>query len=104
MIKSVVLCESCGKAVEGPQSAKKLEESFGNDERMRLDLCIECFDKRFKITSMKRSGYGGTIYQLEERKGARFGRGSEKFSCLRCNWVAWTEEGLRAHIDQKHPS
>lgn len=100
----VEFCESCGKEIEPPQSAKTLEESFANDERKRILLCIECFEKRFKIVTKKRSGYGGTIYELEERSTPRFGLGSKTFSCLRCNWIAWTEEGLVAHTRKKHPS
>ena len=95
-------CESCGKEAEPPQSAKTLDQSYANDERARLFLCIECFDKRYKIKSKKRSGYGGTIYELEEKQPPRFGTGSKTFSCLRCNWVAWTEAGLHCHTRQKH--
>ncbi len=97
-----IFCESCGKEVEPPESAKTLEKSFANDERMQRSLCIECFSKRFKVTSRKSSGYGGTIYKLEPKPAPRFGLGSKTFSCLKCEWVAWTEEGLAAHMKQKH--
>ena len=104
MIEVPELCESCGKEIEPAKSPKDLEQSFINDERMKLGLCEECFDKRFKIKTKKRSGYGGTIYELEEKSSPRFGLGSTKMTCLKCNWVAWTEAGLAAHIRKRHPS
>ena len=96
-------CESCGNEIDPFQSAKDLEENFTNDSRSSMHLCSECFSKRFKIVTKKRSGYGGTIYELEERSAPRFGLGSQSLTCLKCNWVAWTEEGLRAHMHRAHP-
>ncbi|RDE17217.1 MAG: hypothetical protein C4K48_00365 [Candidatus Thorarchaeota archaeon] len=84
-------------------SAISLEDNFINDTRQSLHICTECFKKRFKIVTKKSSGYGGTIYELEERSTPRFGLGSQSFSCLKCNWVSWNEEGLRAHIRRCHP-
>lgn len=95
-------CESCGKEMEPPEPAKNLEDNFENEERMRLCICSECFNKRFKVVTKQRSGYGGTIYNLEEKSAPRFGLGSKKLSCLRCSWVAWTEEGLAAHMEHRH--
>jgi len=83
--------------------AKTLEDNFAGEERKKLCICEDCFKKRFKITSKKRSGYGGTIYDLSEKSAPRFGIGSRRLSCLKCNWIAWTEEGLAAHMRQKHP-
>jgi len=102
VITSADLCESCGKEMDPLRSAKDLEENFFNDTRQNMSICSECFKKRFKIITKKRSGYGGTIYELEERPPPRFGIGSQTFSCLKCNWVAWTEIGLQAHMKRKH--
>ena len=102
VIKSVEPCESCGKEIDSFQSAKNLEDNFINDARQSLYICSDCFNKRFKIKKKKRSGYGGTIYELEEQSAPRFGFGSDSFSCLKCNWVAWSEEGLLAHMRRKH--
>jgi hypothetical protein len=82
--------------------ARNLEENFINDTRQNLYICMDCFKKRFKITTKKRSGYGGTIYDLQARDPPRFGLGSQSFSCLKCAWVAWSEEGLAAHMRRKH--
>ena len=82
-------------------SAKNLEDNFANDKRKNLGICSECFKKRFKITTKKRSGYGGTIYELAERSHPRFG--VTKMTCLKCDWVAWTQEGLAAHMRKRHP-
>lgn len=98
----VVLCESCGNPVEPVGAAKTLEENFTNEQRQRLHLCISCFHKRFKVTTRRSSGYGGTIYTLEHKPPPRFGLGSKRFTCLKCDWVAWTEAGLRAHMEQRH--
>ncbi len=95
-------CESCGKEMDPIGSAKNLEENFINDARRDLHICSDCFKKRFKIVTKKRSGYGGTIYELEEKPAPRFGLGSQTFSCLKCTWVAWTEEGLAVHMRNKH--
>ncbi|MGQ4911708.1 MAG: hypothetical protein ACP6KW_06005 [Candidatus Thorarchaeota archaeon] len=95
-------CESCGKEMDPVGSAKNLEENFINDARRDLHICSDCFKKRFKIVTKKRSGYGGTIYELEEKPAPRFGLGSQTFSCLKCTWVAWTEEGLAVHMRNKH--
>jgi len=81
---------------------KTLEDNFMIDEMKKLGICEECFHKRFKVSTKKRSGYGGTIYEIEERPSPRFGLGSRKLSCLRCDWVAWTEEGLAAHTRKRH--
>ncbi|MGY5860521.1 MAG: hypothetical protein RTU63_14210 [Candidatus Thorarchaeota archaeon] len=102
VIKSAETCESCGKDIDPIQSATNLEDNFINDSRQSMHICTECFKKRFKIITKKRSGYGGTIYELEERQSPRFGTGSQSFSCLKCNWVAWTEEGLLAHNLREH--
>ena len=99
----MIHCESCGKDRGPLPSAKTLEDNFAVDEMKKLGICEDCFKKRFKISSKKRSGYGGTIYELEEKAAPRFGTGSRKLSCLKCNWVAWTEEGLAAHMRQRHP-
>ena len=102
VITSADLCESCGKEMDPLSPAKNLEENFFNDTRQSMTICSECFKRRFKIITKKRSGYGGTIYELEERPPPRFGIGSQTFSCLKCNWVAWTEVGLQAHMRSKH--
>ncbi len=102
MVNIVEYCESCGNTFEMPRLAKTLEEQFAVDEMKRLGICEDCFKKRFKITTKKRSGYGGTIYELEEKPPPRFGTGSKKLTCLKCDWVAWTEEGLAAHIRKRH--
>ena len=94
-------CESCGQEYEPIRLAKTLEENFASDEMKKLGICQDCFKKRFKISTKKRSGYGGTIYDLEERSMPRFG--ATKLSCLKCNWIAWTEEGLAAHNRKRHP-
>lgn len=82
--------------------ARNLEENFVNDTRRDLNICTECFKKRFRISTKKRSGYGGTIYELEAKDSPRFGLGSQSFSCLKCTWVAWTEEGLAVHMRNRH--
>ncbi|MBN2228488.1 MAG: hypothetical protein JW779_02770 [Candidatus Thorarchaeota archaeon] len=102
VIKSVEYCESCGKELDPIRPATNLEDNFINDTRQNLFICTECFKKRFKTVTKKRSGYGGTIYELEERPPPRFGLGSQSFSCLKCNWVAWNEEGLAAHMKRRH--
>jgi hypothetical protein len=102
VISTAEYCESCGREAEPGIPAKTLEGSFANDERKRLCLCLECFGKRYKVITKKLSGYGGTIYELDEKATPRFGMGSKKFTCLRCEWVAWTEEGLAAHSRKKH--
>ncbi|MHA1134999.1 MAG: hypothetical protein ACTSSE_00770 [Candidatus Thorarchaeota archaeon] len=96
-------CESCGKDIDPIQPATNLEDNLINDSRESMHICADCFKKRFKIITKKRSGYGGTIYELEERPQPRFGTGSQSFSCIKCNWVAWTEEGLLAHMRREHP-
>jgi hypothetical protein len=78
--------------------AKNLEENFANEKRKELGICADCFKKRFKINTKKRSGYGGSIYELEEKRV----RG-KVFSCLKCEWVALSEEGLLAHMRKRHP-
>jgi hypothetical protein len=95
-------CESCGGIMGTLPVAKTLEDSFMVDEMKKHGICEECFKKRFKIITKKRSGYGGTIYEIEERPPPRFGVGSRKLTCLKCNWVAWTEEGLAAHMKKRH--
>jgi len=82
--------------------AKNLEDNFMNDARQDMFTCSDCFKKRFKITTKKRSGYGGKIYEVEERSAPRFGFGSQSFSCLKCNWIAWSEEGLIVHMRRRH--
>jgi hypothetical protein len=96
-------CESCGKSVDPIGIAQNLEEQFINDARKAMWVCVDCFRKRFNVITKKRSGYGGTIYELEEKSAPRFGLGSSRFSCLKCAWVAWTEEGLTNHMQRKHP-
>ncbi|MFW9910012.1 MAG: hypothetical protein ACFFEF_15745 [Candidatus Thorarchaeota archaeon] len=96
------LCESCGEERGTPPPVKTLEDSFVTEEMKKQGICEDCFRKRFKIGTKKRSGYGGTIYEVEEKPAPRFGVGSRKLSCLKCSWVAWTEEGLAAHMKQKH--
>ncbi|TFG10838.1 hypothetical protein EU538_00610 [Candidatus Thorarchaeota archaeon] len=102
MIRIPERCESCGKEIAPYGPAKTLEDNFVQDEQKRLGICRECFDKRFKVETKRRSGYGGTIYELEEKSAPRFGLGSKKFTCLKCNWYAWTEEGLRVHMEKRH--
>ena len=68
--------------------ARNLEEQFINDARTGMWICVDCFRKRFKVNTKKRSGYGGTIYELGEKSAPRFGLGSSKLSCLKCEWVA----------------
>jgi len=82
--------------------AVSLADNFVNDARLSLLICTDCFRKRFKMATKRRSGYGGTIYELEDRPPPRFGFGSHPFSCLKCNWVAWSEEGLIAHMRRRH--
>ncbi len=96
------LCESCGQEIAPLKSGKTLEESYSNDEQKILGICEDCFKKRFKVTSKRSSGYGGTIYELEERAAPRFGVGSRKLTCLKCTWAAWTEEGLAVHMNRRH--
>lgn len=95
-------CESCGKELDPLVPAKTLEDNFANDCRKDMGICSECFKKRFKIKRKKRSGYGGTIYELEDKGAPRVGIGSKSFTCLKCDWVAWTEEGLAAHFKKRH--
>lgn len=97
----VEYCESCGQEYEPIRLAKTLEENFASDEMGKLGICQDCFKKRFKISKKKRSGYGGTIYNLEEKAMPRFG--AQKLSCLKCDWIAWTEIGLAAHMRKRHP-
>ena len=96
------LCESCGQEIESFKPAKTLDDSFSNDEQKRLGICEECFNRRFKVTTRRSSGYGGTIYELEEKPTPRFGIGSKKLTCLKCAWVAWTEQGLAVHVTRRH--
>lgn len=102
VITSEDYCESCGKVVGPIKPAKSLEDTFANDTRKNVNICTDCFKKRFKVISAKRSGYGGTIYQLEERPPPRFGLGSTSYTCLKCNWIAWNELGLEVHKRKKH--
>lgn len=102
VITSEDYCESCGKVVDPIKPAKSLEDTFANDTRKNVNICTDCFKKRFKVISAKRSGYGGTIYQLEERPPPRFGLGSTSYTCLKCNWIAWNELGLEVHKRKKH--
>ncbi|MEM4735696.1 MAG: hypothetical protein QXS20_08275 [Candidatus Thorarchaeota archaeon] len=97
------ICESCGKEMEPFGRARTLEETFLDEQRRRLSICVECFNKRFKIVARKSGGYGGTVYSLEEKPPPRFGVGSQRFSCLKCEWVAWTEQGLAEHMRKRHP-
>ncbi|MBD3407156.1 MAG: hypothetical protein GF411_13640 [Candidatus Lokiarchaeota archaeon] len=101
-MKSSERCESCGDEIGQLPPAKTLEENYARDEQMNLGICTKCFEKRFKVISKKRSGYGGTIFELEKKDPPRFGLGSKAFSCLRCSWVAWTEEGMAVHVKKKH--
>ncbi len=95
-------CESCGKEVEPYSSGKTLDEAFMSEARRKLGICVDCFSKRFKVVMRRQSGYGGTVYDLEEKAAPRFGLGSTKFSCLKCSWVAWTEAGLHEHVNRRH--
>jgi len=79
-----------------------LEDNFAAEKQKTLGICRECFKKRFKIVTRKSSGYGGTIYELQERSAPRLGLGSKKLSCLRCDWIAWTDQGLAAHVRKRH--
>lgn len=103
VVNTVDNCESCGKTVDPIGIARNLGEQFINDARKDMCICVDCFKKRFKVNTKKRSGYGGTIYELDEKPAPRFGLGSSKLSCLKCEWVAWTEEGLASHMQKKHP-
>jgi len=102
VITSSEPCESCGKEMDQIRPAVGLEENFINETRQSLFICSDCFKKRFKTVTKKRSGYGGTIYELEERPAPRFGLGSQSFSCLKCDWIAWSEVGLIAHMRRRH--
>ncbi|MHA1771935.1 MAG: hypothetical protein ACTSXS_10150 [Candidatus Thorarchaeota archaeon] len=102
MITIPDFCESCGKEIEQGPPPKTLEDNFIREEQRRLSLCRECFDRRFKVITRKSSGYGGTIYELEPKPAPRFGLGSKSFTCLKCSWVAWTEEGLAVHMKKHH--
>ncbi|OLS30844.1 MAG: hypothetical protein ThorAB25_07030 [Candidatus Thorarchaeota archaeon AB_25] len=102
VVTSTEHCESCGKEVDPIEPAKTLEDNFANETRKNLSICTDCFKKRFKVTSKKRSNYGGTIYELVEKQKPRFGFGSSSFSCLKCDWVAWTDVGLAVHMRKKH--
>ena len=104
VIRIAEFCESCGKMMELFGPARTLEDNFAVEKQKTLGICLECFKKRFKIVTRRSSGYGGTIYELKERSAPRFGLGSKKLSCLRCNWIAWTDEGLAAHMRKKHPA
>lgn len=101
MNRIVEYCENCGQEFEPIRLAKTLEENFASDEMKKLGICQDCFKKRFKIKTKKRSGYGGTIYEIEEKSLPRFG--AQKLSCLKCDWIAWTEEGLIVHMRKRHP-
>ncbi|MFX0108464.1 MAG: hypothetical protein ACFE7R_09290 [Candidatus Hodarchaeota archaeon] len=103
MVTTLEKCESCGKVLDPISPARNLEQQFISDARREMAICSDCFKKRYKVSTKKRSGYGGTIYELEEKSSPRFGVGSTKYSCLKCVWVAWTEEGLAAHMEKKHP-
>jgi hypothetical protein len=102
VVNTVDYCESCGKTVDPIGIARNMEEQFINDARKDMWICVDCFEKRFKVNTKKRSGYGGTIYELTEKAAPRFGLGSSKLRCLKCEWVAWTEEGLASHMEKKH--
>lgn len=102
VISTPNFCESCGLEMQPLKPAKTLEDSFSNEEMKRLNICDDCFKKRFKVTTRRSSGYGGTIYELEDKPPPRFGVGSKKLTCLKCAWVAWTEEGLSAHVANHH--
>ncbi len=102
MIKIPELCESCGKEIESFEPPKTLEDNFIQDAQKRLGICRTCFDKRFKVVTRKSSGYGGTIYELEEKSPPRIGLGSKRYTCLKCAWVAWTPEGLAVHMKRRH--
>ncbi|NWF95727.1 MAG: hypothetical protein HXY34_06260 [Candidatus Thorarchaeota archaeon] len=104
MLRIVELCESCGKEIEPEGPIKTLEDSFVSEQRRSIGICMECFTKRFKVVTRKQSGYGGTVYDLEEKAPPRFGLGSQKFSCLKCAWIAWTELGLTVHMKKRHSS
>ncbi|MHA2070372.1 MAG: hypothetical protein ACW985_01145 [Candidatus Thorarchaeota archaeon] len=103
VVNTLEKCESCGKTVEPIGIARNLEEQFINDARKNKCICVDCFRKRYRVNTKKRSGYGGTIYELDQKAAPRFGLGSSKLSCLKCEWVAWTEEGITSHMQKKHP-
>ncbi|MFW9944996.1 MAG: hypothetical protein ACFFB7_08360 [Candidatus Sifarchaeia archaeon] len=88
--------------VEPQGSVETLEEQFINDTRKDKSICIDCFEKRFSVVSRERSDTGGMIFELQEKQAPRSGLGSSRFSCVHCDWVAWTEEGLTAHVEQRH--
>ena len=95
-------CESCGRPVEPESSVKTLEKEFINNTRKDMSICIECFGKRFSVISRKRSDTGGMVFELQEKPAPRSGLGSSRFSCIQCDWTAWTEEGLTAHVENRH--
>ncbi len=81
---------------------KTLEEQFINDTRKDKSICVDCFAKRFTVTSKEHSETGGVIFELQEKQAPRSGLGSSRFSCVQCDWIAWTEEGLTAHVEKRH--
>jgi hypothetical protein len=102
VIATTESCESCGKGIELFDPVKTLEEEFINDTRRNMSICIDCFSKRFRVVKKKRSDTGGLIFELQEKQAPRSGLGSSRFSCPKCEWVAWTEEGITAHTEKRH--
>jgi len=102
VITTAETCESCGRTVEPQDPVQTLEDQFINDTRKDMSICVDCFAKRFSVVSKQRSDTGGMIFELQEKQAPRSGLGSSKFSCVHCDWIAWTEEGLTAHVEKRH--
>lgn len=102
MITTAETCESCGRTVEPQGPVKTLEEQFINDTRKETSICADCFEKRFNVVRKPRIDTGGMIFELQEKPAPRSGLGSSRFRCVHCGWIAWTEEGLTAHVGKRH--
>ncbi|MFW9799870.1 MAG: hypothetical protein ACFFD9_05505 [Candidatus Thorarchaeota archaeon] len=102
-MKTAQSCESCGREAEPAGPVKTLEDQFAEDARKEKGICIDCFTKRFGITSRERVDTGGVIYELQEKPAPKADLGSSKFGCKKCDWVAWSEKGLEAHMQKRHP-
>ena len=102
MITTAETCESCGRAFEPQDPVKTLEEQFISDTRKDMSMCVDCFARRFSVVKKPRIDTGGVIFELQEEPAPRSGLGSSRFSCVHCDWIAWTEEGLEAHTEHRH--
>lgn len=103
VLETEELCESCGNEADPAQPVKTLEDQFANDARKDEGICINCFTRRFVIVSREREDTGGLIYELQQKPASKADIGSSKFGCKKCDWVAWSERGLEAHLAKRHP-